>query len=887
MRLPEGFRRTPPPDWVSDGDDIEEEIRFHIESRTRELVAEGLDASEARRRACAEFGDRDRAVRRARRESRGWGRMTMGIARWMAEAGRDLVVAVRQVRSSPGLFVAALLTLALGVGGTTAMYSVVHGVLLQPLPYPDEERVVRIWPAAPGDPDGGRQSWSIPDMRDWRERSESLTAIGAYSTELGGLVVADGGGSPEEVPTAYVTPGFFEALGTPPALGAALPAEAEETEPRVVVLSDGYWRRRFGADPSVIGGTLETQQGGYRIAGVMPPGFAFPSPETELWTFLANVSQSSVPWRLRQVRVFEGVARVAAGPGGAPTDLAAAEEELGSVARSLARDVPDTNEGITSVELMPVREAIVGDVRTPLALVAGAIVLTLLIACANVANLLLARGVMRRREFELRASLGAGRGRLVRQVLVESLFLSISGGLVGAGLAVLAVPVLVSGADGLLPRAEAISVDGGMLLVALAAAVGTGLLVGLLPALRVGGTGLGSGRGTAGAGAGEARGVLGGLVFAEVGLAVVLLVGGGLLMRSFAELTAIDPGFEPDGLLVADMVVSGYEEADAYLGFRDRLLAELEAIPGVTGATTAKEFPTRGTGERMSWALPGDPPPVPGEERTAQLLNVHHDFFEVMEIPVLRGTLPEGDPELALVVNERLAREAFGSAADAVDATLRVGEYDVPVRAVVGDVLHTDPAEPPPPMAYIDDRVNARRVFSFIVRVDGDPVSFVAPLRRAVEEVDERQPVRSVYTAGSAYADAVAQPRFFAFVMTLFAAGATLLAVVGIYGVVAYSVRRRTHEIGVRVALGADLAGVQRLVVSRALKPVVLGLGVGLLGAAALSSLLRGMLFGVPALDLPTYAGVGLLFLAVAVLASWVPARAAARVDPKEALQAE
>ncbi len=889
MRLPDGFRRTTPPELSGGGSEVEEEIRFHIESRVDELVAEGVPEAEARRRAEREFGDRAHMVRRTERESRGGGEATMRVMRWMGEAGRDVRLAMRQVRRNPGLWAAALVTLALGVGGTTSVYSVVQGVLLRALPYPDEERVVRIWPAAPDDVDGGRQSWSVPDLDDWRERSESLAAIGGYTSTLAGLVIPTESGAPEEVRTAYVTSGFFEALGTAPVVGGTLPPEAEEGDPRVVVLSQGFWQRRFGGDPDVVGQVLDAQQGAYRIVGVMPDGFGFPDPDTELWTFLANVDQTSVPWLLRQVRVFDAVARIAPRTGAADEDLATAEQELAEVARGIAADVPETNAGITSVELIPIRTAVVGDVRTPLLIVLAAVALTLLIACANVANLLLARGAGRQREFAVRASLGAGRGRLVRQVLAEGLLLGVLGGVAGMLLAAFAVPALLSRAGALIPRSQAVTVDAGVLLAALAVSVGTGLLVGLLPALRVGRRSLGAaGRGGGGSGDGvEARGLLDGLVFAEVGLAVVLLVAGGLLMRSFIELRTVDPGFEPEGLLVADMVVSGYEDAEDYIGFRDRFLQRLEALPGVLGATTAKEFPTRGMGEQWAWRLRGEPEPLPGEARTAQALHVHRDFFEVMRIPLVRGTLPGTDPELSVIINERLARSAFGSADDAVGSVMVVSGMEIPVRAVVGDVLHADPAAEPPPMIYVDDRINTRRVFAFVVRTDGDPLALAEPFQRTLTELDDRQPIRTLYTGESAYAEAVGRPRFFALVMSIFAAAAALLAAVGIYGVVAYTVRRRTREIGLRLALGANQAGVRRLVIGGALRPVLGGLVLGLLVAAGLSSVVRRLLFGIPSIDPVTYGGVAAVFLAVALLAAWVPAREASRVDPREALRAE
>ena len=889
MKLPDGFRRTAPPDLGEGRGETEEEIRFHIESRVDELLAEGMPESEARRQAHREFGDPARMVRRAERASRGGGRMMTTMWKWLEEAVRDVRLAARQARRNPGLWLAAMVTLALGVGGTTAVYSVVHGVLVRPLPYPDEDRVVRIWATAPGDADGGRQAWSIPDLEDWRDRSGSLAALGAYTARLSGLVVPTASGAPEEIRTAWVTVGFFESLGTVPLLGGILPAEAEDNDPRVVVLSHAYWQRRFGGDPSAVGDLLDTQQGAFRIVGVMPPGFAVPDPGTEAWTFLANVEQSSVPWELRQVRVFDGVARLATRSEDPTADRVAAGEELEAVARSVAEERPETNGGITGVALTPLRTTIVGDVRTPLLIVLAAVGLTLLIACTNVANLLLARGSARRREFEVRASLGAGQLRLVRQVMAESLLMGLMGGVAGVAVAMAAVPVLVARAGVLIPRSQDVAVDGSVLLVSLVVAVGTGLLVGVLPALRVGRGSAGVERaGARGAGEkGEARGLLDGLVFAEAGLAVVLLVGGGLLMRSFAELRSVDPGFEAEGLLVADIVVHGYDEADGYMAFRDRFLDELEALPGVLGATTVKEFPTRGLGEAWPWRLRGEPEPLPGEERTAQAMHVHRDFFEVMRIPLLAGSPPGSDREVSLIVNERLARAAFGSAEEAVGGSLVVAGQEIPVRAVVGDVLHADPSAEPPPMIYVDDRINARRVFSFVVRTDGDPLALAQPFSAVLAEMDARQPIRSLYTARSAFSDAVGQPRFFALLMSLFAAGAAVLAAVGIYGVVAYSVRRRTREIGLRLALGAERGDVRRMVISGALRPVLGGLVVGLATAAALSSLMRGMLFGVGGIDPATYAMVAVGFAAVALLAAAGPAREATRVDPREALRAE
>ena len=889
MKLPEGFRKTTPPDLGDGRGEAEEEIRFHIESRVDELMEAGMAEPEARRTARAEFGDPAQAVRRTERASRGGGRMMTTMWKWLEEAVRDARLAGRQIRRNPGLWLAAVLTLALGVGGTTAVYSVVHGVLVRPLPYPDEDRVVRIWPVAPGDADGGRQSWSIPDLEDWRGRSESVVAMGAYTARLSGLVVPTESGAPEEVRTAWVTSGFFESLGTAPELGGILPGEAEDADPRVVVLSHAYWERRFGADPTVVGRILDAQEGGYRITGVMPAGFAFPDAEVEAWTFLANVEQSSVPWELRQVRIFDGVARLAPRSADPEADRAAAAQELEAVARSVAQDLPDTNAGLTGVALMPVRTAVVGDVRTPLLIVLAAVTLTLLIACTNVANLLLARGSARRREFEVRASLGAGRLRLVRQVLAESLLMGLLGGAAGVAVAVAAVPMLVSRADLLIPRSHEVAVDAPVLLVSLLVAVGTGLVVGLFPALRVGRRASGVERvGAPGAGeGGDARGLLDGLVFAEAGLAVVLLVGGGLLMRSFAELRSVDPGFDAEGLLVADIVIHGYDEADGYMAFRDRFLNELEGIPGVLGATTVKEFPTRGVGEAWGWRLRGEPEPLPGEGRTAQAMHVHRDFFQVMRIPLLAGALPGADREVSLIINERLARTAFGSADGAVGRFLVVAGQEIAVRAVVGDVLHADPAAEPSPMIYLDDRINARRVFSFVVRTDGDPLALAEPFAAALTEMDARQPIRSLYTARAAFSEAVGQPRFFALLMSLFAAGAAVLAAVGIYGVVAYSVRRRTREIGLRLALGAERADVRRMVVVGALRPVLGGLVLGLAVAAALSSLIRGMLFGVGGVDPVTYAVVALGFALVALVAAAAPAGEATRVDPREALRAE
>jgi predicted permease len=863
---------------------VEDEIRFHIESRVADLVADGVEEAEARRRAQADFGDREWAARQVRRESTRGGTMT-SVRRWMVDGARDAVLAVRQLRRNPGFAAAALLTLALGVGGTTAVFTVVDGVLFRPLPFPDEARVARIWPAAPSAGEAGRRAWSVPDLDDWRERAASLTALGAYTTTLGGLVVP-GDGPPEDVPTAYVTGGFFEALGTPAQIGTPLPAAAEFDDPRVVVLSDRYWRRRFAANPGVVGTTLNTEDGAFRIVGVMPQDFAFPTEDTAIWTFLTNVAQESVPWRVRQVRVFEAVARLAPG-----IDPAAAVSDLEGVASQLALDLPESNGGLTGVEWLPIREAIIGEVRLPLLLLAGAVGLTLLIACVNVASLLLARGAARARDFGLRAALGAGQGRLARQVLAESLLLGLVGGALGLLVSTVLVRALVAGAGSLLPRSGSVALDERVVIFALVASLSTGVLFGLLPALRAGGrkgTALpGQGRGTAAAG--DARGLLDVLVFAEVTLAVVLLVGGGLLMRSFAELRNVDPGFDVAGLLVADVVLSDarYGAGSEYLTFRDRLLERLNSLPGVVGASTAKQFPTRGMGETWGWSRPGEPPARPGEEHRATAMHVHRDFFEVMRIPVVRGTAPGDNVALSLVINERLAREAFGGPEAAVGSMLIISGNEVPVSAVVGDVVQSDPATQPPPMIYLDDRISGRRVFSFVIRTQGDPLALAEPFRRVLTELDPDQAVRSIYTGQAAYGDAVAQPRFFAFLMGLFAAGAMVLAAVGIYGVIAYSVRRRTREIGVRVALGADRGRLRWMVVSEALKPVVPGVLLGLAAAGALSVLMTHLLYGVRRFDPATYVTVGAMLVGVAVLASWAPAREATRVSPLDALRTE
>ena len=868
--------------WRESERDIDEELRFHVDMETEANVArEGLDASEARRRALVAFGGRDRW----REETRG----TRGTG-WLEDAGRDARFAVRGLLRSPGFALAALATVTLGVGATTAIFSVVHGIVLAPLPYADPDELVTVWMR---NPEQGIEediaSW--PNFVDWRAQATTLERMATVRTTRWALT---GAGEPEEVVGVAVSRGFFELVGAPLAIGRSFrDEEAEGDAARVVVLSHELFTRRFGADPSLVGRTIQLNDEAYEVVGVAAPGRAYPR-GAELWVpqgFGGGLA------RLREARGalwLPVIGRLADG-----VDLSVAQAEVDAVARGLEEAFPVANEGV-GIALEPLRETLVGDVRAPLLVLLGAVAVVLLIAVVNVANLLLARGMARSRELAVRLTLGAGRGRIVRQVLAESAVLGGFGGLAGAGLAAIAVAALVAAAPAGLPRLDEVRVDGTVLAFSLLVSVGAGLFFGLVPALQARGADAGAhlrggARGSSGHGLARVRGAF---VVGQFALALLLLVGSGLLVRSFLNLRAVDPGFDPAGVLSVTLSLPGSRYADdaSLRGFHERLEAEVGSLPGVTDVGTISTLFLTALPNMGSIAVEGRPDLADRGRESPVVQDVASGgFFAAAGIEIVagRGFEPADGPDgvPVAVVNETFAR-LFFPGDDPVGERFTWGSPDADatwatIIGVARDARRAGLDQPVRPSAFVpaaqfpDSRVDV------LVRSAGDPLALADGVRAAVHAIDGQLPLTRVRTLEQAMADSLAQRRFVAGLLGVFAASALALAAVGIFGVMAYVVGQRTREIGIRVALGAPRASVLRGVLGEGMAHATVGLGLGVLGSLALTRYVRTQLVGLEPTDPGTFVAATLVLMAVAVLACVVPARRAAGVDPLVALREE
>jgi len=802
---------------------------------------------------------------------------------------QDLRYATRSLLRRRGFTLATLALLALGVGANTAVFSVVHGVLLKPLPLPQSDRLVQIHQAYPTR-EVERAPVSQLDAEDWAEASASLTGLAVYSNADDGLTLT-GQGAPEKIATTYVSDGFFPTLGVEAQRGRTLGPDDARTDDRRVVVSHAFWQRRFAGDPDVVGISLVLDDRPFTVAGVMPESFRFPDADTEVWAFLSLIPEESIP-TMRFVRWLDAVGRLA--PDASP---AIAEAEVSEIARQLEERFPRENEGASAVTVEPLQRAMVGDVGRALWVLLGAVGLVLLIACANVGHLMLARGLARRSEIAVRSALGAGRGRLVRQLLHESLLLALVGGGAGVLLAYWGVDALATLAAGVLPRAGEIRVDGAVLSFAVGVSVATALLFGLVPALRASRPDLtrdlrdGRGGGTAG---GRSR-LRGALVVAEVALAVVLVVAAGLLTRSLTRMLDADTGFDAEHLVALSLVIPDhrYPEQSQYLEMYRQLAERLEAIPGVATVASTKALPLAGGKgiEGASFTIEGRPTPERGQKPQAEWHPVSPSFFRTAGIALLSGRdfTPQDDAERPFVgvVNRTLA-EMYFPGEDPLGQILIVGEQArLEIVGLVEDAHHGRVTEAVEPTLYLSHLQASRRVFSFLLRAQVPPDTLLEPVRQAVWEVDPEQPIQLLAPLSRVLSDSVARPRLTASLVGLFAVLALVLAALGLYGVLSYSVGQQAHEIGVRMALGARRRQVLGRVLARGLALGGLGVAVGLLASAGASQLLRGLLFDLEALDPVTYLLAAGGLLAVALTACLLPARRAAATDPMVALRGE
>lgn len=861
--------------------ELDDELAAHVEMETEDLVRAGMPPAQARREAMRRFGGVERTKERVRDERGG---------RLIEDFAQDVRYGTRSLRRSPGFTLSALLVLGLGVGSTVALFAAVDAVLLEPLPYPSSDRLARVWPASPSR-GVDRASMSYLDFLDWREQSETFDRLAIYSS-LPGDYVFLGADGPVELLTEWVAGDFFEALGVSPALGRALTHDDAETARQVAVLSHGLWQRLFGGDPSVVGTTFTLDHRSFEIVGVMPEGFTFPVDETvEVWVPLTVIPEDDIPIMIRPVRFLQSFGRLA--PGVSPS---MARDELSRVATGLAEVYPDSNAGVTAATVVPLQEFVVGDVARSLWVALGAVGLILLLACSNVANLLLARGTSRTREVALRMSLGAPSERIVRQLLTESAILSVAGGFVGVGLAWVATRSLADGAAGLLPRGSQIDVDATVLVAALGIAFITLMLAGVLPAVRaadaVPARDLRGGARSVGRGAVRLRRAL---VGAEVAFAVLLLTGAGLLGRSLAELGEVDPGFEVDGRIAMTVTIADqkYPERAAWMAIYHDLLDRLESHPDVRSAGAIRYLPFRGTGESLPVRVPGLYEPAPDEQRYAQMFQVSQGAFDALGVRLLRGRGILGsdgpDDPLVVVVNEAFQREFF-QGEDPLGRRFLVradGGDEIEIVGVAADVRHRGLSEDPRPSVYIHNEQNPRIQMSYVVHTEGDPLALVGEMRRMVRDIDPDQAISDIVPLAQLVADDLARPRFFTTLLGGFALLALVLAALGVYGVLAYSVRSEMRETGLRLALGASGSQVAAQVVGQGMKPVVVGLAVGVLVSMGLTRFVTALLFGVDPLDPWTYVAVVALLGTVAIAACLVPATIAARVDPIVSMRAE
>lgn len=869
--------------WVKRSDEeraVDEEMRFHVDMEARALVDGGMDPDEARRQARVRFGGVER-YREEVRHARG--------TRWLEDLASDVRFAFRSFRRVPVFTSFTLLVLALGIGATTAVVSVSYGVLARPLPYPEPDRLVRVWAAIPT---RGVEmaSLSAPDIRDWQERATSFSHLAGFTT-LPSAVTLTGQGPAEEIATAWIVGDYFGVMGTPALLGRTLRPDEFGGADRVIVFSHDYWVRRFGGDPSIVGRTLTIDHQPYEVVGVMPPHFRAPTPEVDAWVHLSVVPQNSIPHELRFVRFLQGVARLA--PGVEPVR---AQDELSAIATSLAQAYPDENAERTAATVTPLHEVVVGDVRPALVVMAVAVGLLLVMACATVAGLLLARAADRRNELAVRLSLGAGRGRVLRQLLAEGLVLGGIGGVAGLAVAWAGVGALARSGTDLLPRSAELGLDPWMLLFALGATAATVLVSALAPARLLRSDDLESSlrsadrAGRSGAGVRLRRA----LVAGEVAVAVLLGVGAALLARSLAQLERVDLGFDPENAVAMVMTIAQekYPTRVEYLGLYRAITERVEAIPGVEAVGSVRRLPTRGGGETQPFTVPGLYEPGPGDEPNVEVVHVGGDVFGALGTDVIAGRVfderDHAEAPFRVVVNRTfVARYLDG--AEAVGRPVRFGDLEAEIVGVVDDVRHGDPSVPAEPVAYVHQEQNPRIAMAYVVRVRaGTPIAPVmAAMRARVAELDGEQPISDLLPLEAAVGDALARPRALTLLLGGFAVVAAVLAALGVYGVIATLVRARTRELGLRMALGAREGDVASMVVRQGMLPALAGVALGLAGALGLVRLLEGLLYGVTPFDAWAFlAGGGSLFV-LALLACLAPARRAGRLQPAAVLRSE
>jgi putative ABC transport system permease protein len=796
---------------------------------------------------------------------------------------KDIRYGVRGLVKRPGFTVIALVALALGIGANTAIFSLLNAVVLRPLPFPQPDQLVWIYGNIRNG--GNRASVSPADFLDYRAQNKTFEHLAASGT-MPLSVNLTGSGEPERLMASAVTGNYFDAFGVTPALGRGFSLENEKSgNDQVTVLSDAFWQKRFAGNPEIIGKTITLDSKSYQVIGVMPPGLSLPQ-SAEVWVpmnFDANPEM-----KLRKAHFLRPIGRLKAG-----VSLAQAQADTDQIAARLAEQFPDSNTG-WNLRLLSLREQLVGGTRTTVFILFGAVGFVLLIACANVANLLLVRAAARQKEIAMRTALGASRLRIVRQMLTESLLLSIAGGALGTLLAVWGVQLLTSLSADSLPPTVNVTIDGTVLLFTLLISLLTGLLFGLAPAFRTAKVNLiDSLKDGARSGEGTLRNrTRSFLVVFESAVAVILLIGAGLLVRSLIALQKVNPGFDANNVLTLriDLPSKKYQ-GEKFASFFEQLETRVASLPGVQAVGTVTELPLSGQLNDMPFTVEGRPPVTADQLFDADARAVNENYFSALRIPLLRGrnfTAQEvRQADTVIIVSQQLVDIVFPNE-DPLGKRLvsDMSKQAFEIIGVAGDIRHRSLASQPFPAMYFPARDTGGRM-NLVIRTQGDPLSLVGAVRKQVQTLDPDQPIAAVRKMSDWVDSSVAEPRYRTILLGLFAALAMILAATGIYGVMSYSVAQRTHEIGVRMALGARQRDVLRLVVRQGMLLALVGVGLGLLAALALTRVMGSLLFEVTAKDPFTFAVVATLLIAVALVACLIPALRATKVDPLVALRYE
>jgi predicted permease len=869
--------------------ELDEELRAHLTMATAERVERGASPSEAAAAARREFGNHA-LIRETTRQMWGWTALELVL--------RDMKFALRQLRSNPSFTAVAILSLGLGVGANTAIFSLVKAMLLAPLPYPEGDRLVMVWEDVP--------RWDIPrntpapaNFVDWRSQNRVFESMAAFMGGIFGDVALTGVGDPEQIHGAQVSANFFRVLRVRPVLGSDFHKNDDESGARAAIISDSLWQRHFGAARDVIGRTITLNGTGYTIAGVMPPSFSFPTNGTDVWTPLA---MNTPRMRSRGSHFLQVVARL-----NKDVTIERASLEMKGIARRLERDYPETNTGIGAT-VVSLREQLNGDLRSILLVLATAVGLVLMLVCANIANLLLARALSREREMAMRVALGASRIAVLRQLLTESSVLAIAGGVAGLVIGFLAlsglfrvVPAdLVIGKLDPTPHHLAGSMDFGVAAFALGISIMTGALFGLAPALSVRRTDLNEilkagSRSLSAGGPARLRSVL---VVAETALAFALLVAAGVTLRSFAALANVKPGFDSSRVLTMslNLVPSRYSTPEKRTPAIREILRRVKEVPGVESAGIINLLPLTFRGGSSGFYVEGTPPPAQGQAPAANHRLVSPEYFKTLRIPLRAGRYLDdhdvaGAP-LVAVINETMAQRYFPGG-NAIGKRFKIGPPDahIPwytVAGIVGDVhQYALDVEPNPEMYFHYEQGSFTPVRDLVIRTARDPLALVKAVQLAIRAVDADAPTYGARVMDDVVSDTVVLPRLEALILGGFGWLAVILASIGIYGVISYAVSRRSTEIGIRMALGARPGEILRKVLKGAVGLAAAGLVIGVPTVLLSAGLLSPLLYNMKANDVTTLLSAAGLLIAVAILAAAFPALRASRLDPMIALRNE